>query len=106
MERQERFDLLRRRIAEIAFARDAHARGQTASEGFTDRLLCLAVTIAWGQVDKVDAGGNGGMNGCDALLERRLTPDHADTAAAQGERRDRWKLTEILLLHACRPARE
>ena len=42
---QKRFDLFGRRIAEIAFAGDAHAVGQAAGEGFADDLFGLAVTV-------------------------------------------------------------
>jgi len=49
---QKRFDLFGRRIAEIAFAGDAHPVGQAAGEGFADDLFGLAVTVARRQIDQ------------------------------------------------------
>src|SRR5215471_13524135 len=99
---QERFDFLGGWIAEIAFAGDPHAIRQAPTESFADDPLCPAVTVARRQVDQVDPGSHRGMHGRDALLECCLAPDHADTAAAQCQRRDRRQVTKAGLLHECR----
>src|ERR1700730_13077495 len=99
---QKRFDLFGRRIAEIAFAGDAHPVGHAAGEGFADDLFGLAVTVARRQIDQVDPGSHRRKYRGDAFVECRFAPDHADAAATQRQRRDRRKLTKTVLPHECR----
>ena len=86
---QNGLDLAGRRLAQIALAGDAHPIWQPSGKGCADDLLGLAVAIARRQVEQVDAGFDRRMHGGDALVECRLTPHHAEPAAAQGQRRNR-----------------
>ena len=56
----------------------------------------LAVAIARGEVQQVDPGRNGGVDGRDAFLDRGLTPKHAQTATAQCQGGDGEQGTECV----------
>src|SRR5215471_14135613 len=83
---QERFNFLRRRIAEIAFAGDPDVIRQAPSESFTDDPFCPAITVARRQVDQVDPGRYCLMHGGDAFVERGFTPHHADATTTERQR--------------------
>ena len=97
---QHRFDALGRRVAEVAFAGDPDAGRQSAGEGLADYQFGLAVAIARRQVEQRDPSRHRRMHGGDAFIDRRLAPQHAEAAAPEGERRDRRKRTEGMMLHA------
>ena len=53
---QQRFDIARRRIAEVAFAGDPDALRQPAAKGLADHQLGLAVAVTRREVEQVDPG--------------------------------------------------
>ena len=108
---QQRLDIGRPRLAEIAFAGDPHACRQFAVKSRADNLLRFAVAVARGEVEEVDAGRNRCAHGSDAFLETGLAPQHPEAAAAQGQGRDRRQSAERMVPHqrrlrssrCCRP---
>jgi hypothetical protein len=96
---QNGLDLTVRRLAQIAFAGDAHPIGQPSGKGRADDLLGLAVAIARRQVEQVDAGFDRRMHGRDAFVECGLAPNHAEPAAAQSQRRNRPESPQVMPLH-------
>jgi hypothetical protein len=96
---QYRFDALGRRVAEVALAGDPDAGRQSAGKGLAHHQFGLAVAVARRQVEQRDSGRHRCMHGGNAFIDRRLAPQHAEAAAAEGERRDRRKRTEGMLLH-------
>ena len=93
---QHRLDLGARHIAEIAFAGNPHTCWEPPGESFADYFFGLAVAITRSEVDQIDPGGDRVMHRGNAFLECRLTPHHAEPAAAQGQRRDRPELAELV----------
>ena len=93
------FDRGRRQIAQVALAGNADPGGQLAVEGGADHILGLAVAVAWRQVQQRNAGGDGGVHGGDAFLERRLAPQHTEAAAAQRQDGDGGQCAECVGLH-------
>jgi hypothetical protein len=86
---QHRLDLGARHIAEIALAGDPHTCWEPPGEGFADDFFGLAVAITRSEVDQIHPGCDRVMHRGNAFLECRLTPHHAEPAAAEGECRDR-----------------
>ena len=96
---QDAFDLVGRRLAEIALAGDPDAVGEPPGKRRPDDLFGLAVAVARREIEQIDPGGDSRVHGGDAFVERRRPPQHPEAAAAQGERRYRPQNSEWLRLH-------
>src|SRR5580692_11929389 len=96
---QDAFDLVRRRLAEIALAGDAHAVGKPARKSFAHHLLGLAIAVARREVEEVDPGSDGVLYGGDAFVECCGTPQHPEAATAERQDRDRRQSAKRVQLH-------
>src|SRR4051794_4427545 len=89
-----------RRVAQIALAGDVDSSRQAPAEGLADNPLRLAIAVTRRKIEQIDSSHNPGMDGRDTFLERRLAPQHAQTATAQGQGRDRKQGPEGMQFHA------
>ncbi len=100
---EDRQHFFRRRIAQVALAGDVDAGRHPAAERLSDHPFRLAVAIAGGEVEQIDPGLHRVMHGGETFFERRLAPQHAKAAAAQGECRDGKQRAEWMQFHGLGP---